>query len=120
VRLDEDGFLYFVGRMDEMIKTSGYRVSPAEIEETAFETGLVSEVAAIGLPHEQLGQAIVLVARPAGGEGGDADALIEAIRPLVPNYMVPAAVVWRDVLPRNANGKFDRRALAEEFEGMFA
>jgi acyl-coenzyme A synthetase/AMP-(fatty) acid ligase len=62
-----DGLLYFVGRDDEMIKTSGNRVSPTEIEEAAFATGLVAEVAAFGVADDRLGQAILLVARPADG-----------------------------------------------------
>ena len=62
VRADEDGFLYFIGRRDEMIKTSGYRVSPTEIEEVLYGTRLVAEVAAFGVPHGVLGQAIVIVA----------------------------------------------------------
>ena len=75
VRRDEEGFLYFVGRRDDMIKTSGYRVSPTEIEEVVFASGLVDEVAAIGLPHETLGQSITLLVKPANGakrrQGGD-------------------------------------------------
>ena len=64
VRRDEDGFLYFVGRKDEMIKTSGYRVSPTEVEEVIYASGTVSEAVAIGVPHETQGQAIVIVATP--------------------------------------------------------
>ena len=51
VRTDEDGFLYFIGRRDEMIKTSGYRVSPTEVEEVLYGTQLVGEAAAFGVPH---------------------------------------------------------------------
>jgi acyl-coenzyme A synthetase/AMP-(fatty) acid ligase len=61
VHKDEDGYLYFVGRRDEMIKTSGYRVSPTEIEEIVFATGLISDAAAVGVPHPTLGQAVALV-----------------------------------------------------------
>src|SRR5205085_4153073 len=64
VRRDADGFLYFIGRKDEMIKTSGYRVSPTEIEEVIYATGLVAEAAAFGVAHPTLGQAIALVAAP--------------------------------------------------------
>ena len=62
VRRDEEGFLYFVSRRDEMIKTSGYRVSPTEVEEVIYATGCAGEVAALGIPHPVLGQAIVVVA----------------------------------------------------------
>src|SRR5690606_18669610 len=58
---DEDGFLYYIGRNDDMIKTSGYRVSPTEIEEAAYETGLVGDAVALGEADERLGQRVVLV-----------------------------------------------------------
>src|SRR5262249_9132855 len=64
VRYDEEGFLYFIGRRDEMIKTSGYRVSPTEIEEVIYASQQVGECAAFGIAHPALGQAIVLVATP--------------------------------------------------------
>ena len=71
VRRDEEGFLYFIGRRDEMIKTSGYRVSPTEIEEEAYATGLVSDAVAVGVPHARLGHGIVLIATaPASDRGG--------------------------------------------------
>ena len=70
---DEEGFLYFVGRTDDMIKTSGYRVSPTEIEEVAYDTGLVRDAVALGVADERLGQRIVLVVAPAGRTRLDAD-----------------------------------------------
>ena len=56
VRIDEEGFLYFVGRRDEMIKTSGYRVSPTEVEEVVYATGLVGDAVAVGVPHPGAGR----------------------------------------------------------------
>src|SRR6185369_3736118 len=76
VRMDEEGFLYFISRRDEMIKTSGYRVSPTEVEEVVYATKLVGEVAALGIPHPVLGQAIVVVATPPASGQLDADKLI--------------------------------------------
>ncbi len=115
VRTDADGFIYFVGRRDEMIKTSGYRVSPTEIEEVVYGTGLVTDAVALGLPHPELGQSIVVVASPsAGGEGRDTEALLAECRRKLPNFMVPARIEWRAQLPRNPNGKFDRKLLAQE------
>lgn len=110
---DEDGFLYFVGRADEMIKTSGYRVSPTEIEEVAYETQQVSGAVALGVADEDLGQRVVLVVSPADPEVFDAAALLAAIRAHLPLYMVPSEVrVWREI-PRSPNGKFDRTAMRE-------
>jgi acyl-CoA ligase (AMP-forming) (exosortase A-associated) len=114
VRIDADGYIYFIGRGDEMIKTSGYRVSPSEIEEAAFASGLVSDAVAVGIPHEVLGQVIAVAASPAPGRSHDSEALLKAFRNLVPSFMVPAHIVWRDSLPRNPNGKYDRAALTTE------
>ncbi|GAA3437688.1 acyl-CoA ligase (AMP-forming), exosortase A system-associated [Kutzneria kofuensis] len=107
---DEDGFLYFVGRGDDMIKTSGYRVSPTEIEEAAYATGLVGEAVALGVDDERLGQHIVLVATLLGDAGDLAGKLAEAL----PAYMLPHRIEVRDQLPRSVNGKFDRHLLAKE------
>jgi acyl-coenzyme A synthetase/AMP-(fatty) acid ligase len=134
VRRDHDGFLYFIGRADAMIKTSGYRVSPQEIEEVVLASGSVTECAAVGLPDPKIGQSIVVFAqysRPQAAiknivneatQPGSSEvpvtvhrmtqALLAHCRAQLPAYMVPADVVWSDApLPRNANGKIDRLAL---------
>jgi acyl-CoA ligase (AMP-forming) (exosortase A-associated) len=121
VRRDADGFLYFVGRRDEMIKTSGYRVSPTEVEEGVYASGLVQEVLAVGVEHEQLGQVIHVAAVPSPAASGDAvadtAALLAHCRALLPAYMVPAAVHWTaEPLPRNPNGKLDRPRWKAEHE----
>jgi len=114
VRRDEDGYLYFIGRRDEMIKTSGYRVSPTEIEEILYATGLVGECAAFGVAHASLGQSIVAVVAPPAGATLDTAALLAECRIRMPAYMVPARFEARTgALPRNANGKIDRKALAD-------
>jgi acyl-coenzyme A synthetase/AMP-(fatty) acid ligase len=114
VKMDEEGYLYFVGRNDDMIKTSGYRVSPTEIEELAFAVEDVLEAAAIGVPHPSIGQSIVLVAKSASGSP-DTEALLNHYRSQVPAFMVPRQVHWLDSLPRNPNGKIDRKALVARF-----
>lgn len=111
---DEDGFLYFVGRADEMLKTSGYRVSPTEIEEAAYETGLIRDAVAFGLPDERVGHRIVLAVSPPSSADVDEKALLAAMRKELPLFMVPAEVRVHDELPRSPNGKFDRVALAQE------
>jgi acyl-CoA ligase (AMP-forming) (exosortase A-associated) len=110
---DEEGFLYFVGRSDEMIKTSGYRVSPTEVEEVAYDSGLVRDAVALGVEDNRLGQRIVLLATAAGDEL-DSKELIAHMRRKLPLYMVPAAVQVRGELPRSPNGKFDRNLLKAE------
>jgi acyl-CoA ligase (AMP-forming) (exosortase A-associated) len=121
VRRDAEGYLYFVGRSDDMIKTSGYRVSPAEIEEVVYASGLVGEAAALGLPHAVLGQAIALLVTPAPGVALLRDSVLAACRARLPSYMVPLWVEIRDgVLPRNPNGKIDRPLLARELAQAYA
>lgn len=120
VKTDEEGFLYFVGRRDEMIKTSGYRVSPTEVEEVVYSTGLAGEAAALGVPHPVLGQAVVLVATPREGTVLDGEALIQICKRKLPAFMVPARVEVRaGSLPRNPNGKIDRKLLAQELHSLF-
>jgi acyl-CoA ligase (AMP-forming) (exosortase A-associated) len=106
-----DGLLRFVGRSDEMIKSSGNRISPNEIEDAVMAGGEASEVVAIGVSDERLGQSIVVIARGDGSREGD---LRARLRRDLPGFMQPARYIWRDALPRNANGKFDRAALRAE------
>jgi acyl-CoA ligase (AMP-forming) (exosortase A-associated) len=115
VRRDAEGFLFFIGRRDEMIKTSGYRVSPVEVEELLYRSGLVGECAAYGLPHEQLGQSIEVVFSPVAGSEADPAALLSFCRRHMPAYMVPARLCpVPGPLPRNPNGKIDRKLLQQQ------
>ncbi|MFI5487272.1 acyl-CoA ligase (AMP-forming), exosortase A system-associated [Micromonospora echinaurantiaca] len=111
---DEEGFLYFVGRADDMIKTSGYRVSPTEIEEIVYDSGLVRDAVALGLPDPVLGQRVVLVVSPPDGADLDRAALLAALKRELPPYMLPREIVARPALPRSPNGKFDRNLLRQE------
>jgi acyl-CoA ligase (AMP-forming) (exosortase A-associated) len=120
VRMDEEGFLYFIGRRDEMIKTSGYRVSPTEVEEVIYATELVGEAAAVGIPHPVLGQAIVLIVTPRPGASLDTEALMAACKLQLPGFILPSRIDLREgSLPRNPNGKIDRKSLAQELQGAF-
>jgi acyl-CoA ligase (AMP-forming) (exosortase A-associated) len=120
VRRDAEGFLYFIGRRDEMIKTSGYRVSPTEIEEACYATRLAGEAAALGVDHPTLGQAIVIIATPANESALTQEAFVTALRPLLPAWMLPARVIVQtQALPRNPNGKIDRKLLGENLATLF-
>jgi acyl-CoA ligase (AMP-forming) (exosortase A-associated) len=110
---DEKGFLYFIGRRDEMIKTSGYRVSPTEVEDVAYATGLVRDAVVLGVEDPTLGQRIVLVASPSRQPRLDATALLAAFRRELPQYMVPSSVIEMASIPTTPNGKFDRVLLRE-------
>ena len=107
----EDGLIRFVGREDEMIKTAGNRLSPQEIEEAVLSGGEVQEAVAIGVPDDRLGQTIAVVL---AGDPGQEAVLRTRLRRDLPSFMQPGRYVWRDALPRNANGKLDRAALAAE------
>jgi acyl-CoA ligase (AMP-forming) (exosortase A-associated) len=111
VRRDAQGLLYFVGRDDEMIKVSGNRVSPSEIEEAAAASGVTAEAVAFGVADERLGQAVVLVVC---GDRASETFLWDHLKRELPNFMLPREIVWRETLPRNANGKFDRAAIKTE------
>lgn len=130
VKMDDEGYLYFVGRRDEMIKSSGYRISPTEVEEIVYASGLVSDAVAVAAPHPTLGEAIVLVAAPPvpadstavsrlPDEAAATETLLSHCRAQMPSYMVPARIEWLETLPRNPNGKFDRPALAARFRSAF-
>ena len=106
---DENGLIYFVGRDDAMIKTSGNRVSPTEVEEAAIESGLVAEACALGRKDERLGEAIVLFVR--GVAGAHEAALAAHMKATLPNFMQPADYIWLEEFPKNANGKLDRDGL---------
>lgn len=111
---DDKGFLYFVGRKDEMIKTSGYRVSPSEVEDAAYSTGMVRDAVALGLEDPALGQQIVLVVSAAKPEEFQVDALSLRLKKMLPNYMAPKLIYEKPELPRSPNGKFDRALLRAE------
>ncbi len=110
VTRDAGGLFYFVGRDDEMIKTSGHRISPLEIEEAALASGAVAEAVAHAIPDPATGQATRLVVRGTG----DVDLLSAHLKRELPSHMQPKIIDWRDELPRNANGKIDRSAIRSE------
>lgn len=117
VRLDEEGFLYFLGRMDDQIKTSGYRISPNEVEEVVVEVDGVLGAVAVGIPHDVLGHQVAVAVFPADGENLE---LVERIRRHcrreLPLYMVPSEIKIVTTFPTTPNGKPDRRAIADLFD----
>ena len=109
----EDGLIRFRGRDDAMIKVSGNRLSPTEIEEAALASGAVREVLALGIKDDRLGQAVMLIAV---GKGEDAEQRLRAhLATELPSYMQPKEIIWRDALPLSPNGKVDRATLVREF-----
>ena len=107
----DDGLLYFVGRDDAMIKTSGNRVSPGEIEEAAVSTGYAIEACAIGQKDDRLGAAIILFVRESDESEDVQEKLTAALKTNLPGFMQPKHIIWLEAFPKNANGKIDRNAL---------
>ncbi|WP_200910259.1 acyl-CoA ligase (AMP-forming), exosortase A system-associated [Sphingomonas sp. Leaf38] len=107
----EDGLLRFVGRDDEMIKSAGNRISPLEVEEAVLAGNEAREAVAVGVADARLGQAIVVVL---AGDASGETALRARLRTALPSFMQPGHYLWREELPRNANGKLDRSAIATQ------
>ncbi len=116
VRRDEDGFLYFIGREDAMIKSQGYRLSPEEVENLLIGSGLVDEACAFGVEDPTEGQRVVAVVSLRDSADGDA---VETIRGHVvrnaPPYMVPKEILVRDELPKTGSGKIDRKGISNAY-----
>ncbi|MEW6072547.1 MAG: AMP-binding protein [Planctomycetota bacterium] len=113
-RTDEEGYLYFVGRKDDIIKSRGEKVSPREIENVLHDLDGVVEAAVIGEPDEVLGQSILafVVVRP--DSGLTARDVRRHCAARLEDYMVPQTVELRDALPRNSSGKIDKLVLRAE------
>ncbi|MAD74816.1 MAG: acyl-CoA ligase (AMP-forming), exosortase A system-associated [Rheinheimera sp.] len=118
VKADEEGYLYFVGRRDEMIKTSGYRVSPTEVEEAIYrlEPALV-DVAAMGI-YDGVDQVILVVVATSGSDP-DVKSWQAQLKRSLPNFMQPREIIVLNSLPKNANGKIDRKTLATQYQDYF-
>ena len=111
--VDEEGFLYFVGRSDDIIKTRGEKVSPIEVENALYAIPGVREAAVIGFPDELLGEAIhAYVAVDGGAELTERDVLA-GCRERLEGFMVPARVTFLDELPKTATGKIRKKGLTE-------
>jgi long-chain acyl-CoA synthetase len=108
-RADEEGFLYFVGRKDDIIKSRGEKVSPKEVESVLYEMPGVREAAVIGVPDPVLGMAIkAVVVADAQARLSERDVIRHCAKRLE-DFMVPKTVEFRDALPKSDNGKISRR-----------
>lgn len=117
VKTDDEGFLYFIGRRDTMIKSSGFRISPTEVEEALFQSGQLRQAAVIGIPDVVLGQSIKAFVVPREGVTTDTEQLLASCAERVPRYMVPKAVEVLPELPKTTSGKVDYPALRRR-EGL--
>jgi len=110
-RQDSEGFLYFVGRRDDLIKSRGEKVAPREVEEVLHALPGVREAAVVGAPDELLGQAVHAHVAPESGRRLDADEVRRHCAGALESHKVPQRVIFHAALPRTANGKLDRAAL---------
>lgn len=116
--IDARGYVQLVGREKDLIISGGLNVYPAEVEALLDDRPDVAEAAVIGVPHPDLGEAVVAVVQPVGDF--DADAVREAMRRDLAAFKVPKAIITLDALPRNTMGKIQKKLLREEYAGLFA
>ncbi|MEN6465748.1 MAG: AMP-binding protein [Syntrophaceae bacterium] len=112
-RMDEEGYLYFVSRMDDMIKTRGERVSPREVENALHEMEGVAEAAVVPVSDGVLGNAIKAFIVPRPGYALDRKDLVSHCRSLLEDFAVPRYFEIRESLPRSGSGKIDKPALQQ-------
>lgn len=115
-RTDADGFLYFVGRKDDIIKSRGEKVAPKEIEHVVYAIDGVQDVAVVGVPDPILGQAIKVFVAPRLGHVLDERAIRDHCKRHLEDFMQPKYIEIRQELPKGGTGKIDKKALMAEAE----
>lgn len=114
-RMDEDGFLYFLGRTDDIIKTRGEKVSPAEVENIIYKIPGIKEVAVIGIPDEIMGEAIIAYVTIHGNlQLSEKDVLRECMAGLE-LFMVPKRIIFINDMPKSSNSKIDKKELKKMY-----
>ena len=119
-RSDDEGFLYFVGRKDDIIKSRGEKVSPKEVENVIYALPGVAEVAVIGVPDAILGSAIKAVVAIEPGASIAPEDIVRHCARFLEDHMVPKVVEFRPSLPKTESGKISRRLVAESQGEMHA
>ena len=118
-RMDEDGYITIVGREKDLVITGGFNVYPKEVESLIDDLPGVLESAVIGVPHPDFGEAVVAVVVPTG-EGTSAEAVKAALSGQLAKFKQPKEVILTGALPRNTMGKVQKKALREDYAGLFA
>jgi fatty-acyl-CoA synthase len=116
-RMDEEGYLYFVDRINDMIKTGGENVASADVEASLYRHPKVLDTAVIGLPDEVWGEAVTALVVPVPGETVDEEEIVLWCKQEMAGYKVPKKVFFVAELPRNPSGKILKRELKWEYAG---
>jgi acyl-CoA ligase (AMP-forming) (exosortase A-associated) len=115
VRMDEDGYLWFVSRLDSMIKCSGYRLSPTEVEEIVSRYDGVIESVAFGMDDDELGQVVHAAVAIDSGDNFSLDDMQKFCLKNMPSYMVPKQIhLFYGSMPRTSTGKIDRQTVIQK------
>ena len=112
--MDEDGFIFIVDRIKDMINASGFKVYPRRIEEAIYEHGAVAEVTVIGIPDEYRGEAPKAFVKLKEGEAATAAELLQFLRGKLSKIELPAEIEFRDELPKTMVGKLSKKELRAE------
>jgi long-chain acyl-CoA synthetase len=112
--LDEDGYLFLTDRIKDLIIKGGENISPREIEESLYEHPAVAEVSVVGVPSNTYGEGICAVIAFAPGQKTDEESLREHLSKFITKFKIPSRFEFREELPKNANGKIDRKRLRKE------
>jgi len=110
-KMDEDGFLYFQGRNDDIIKTRGEKVSPIEVENIIYKIGGIKEVAVIGIPDVIIGESIVAFITMHEGLNITEKEIQWNCKSQLETFMVPQRIVFMPEMPKSSNGKIDKKEL---------
>lgn len=117
-RQDAEGDFYFVARSDEIIKSRGEKVSPAEVENAIYSLPTVREAVVTGVPDPLLGEAVCAFVTPREGESLTVQQIKRVCSEHLENYMVPKHVLLVSELPRTENGKLSRKLILERYAAL--
>ncbi len=118
--IDADGYVSIVGRAKDLIISGGFNVYPKEVEEAIDDLEGVEESAVIGVPHPDFGEGVVAVVVPRKGASVSEEAVVAGLKERLARFKQPKRVFVVDALPRNAMGKVQKKALRDEFAGLFS
>jgi len=119
-RIDDRGYVSIVGRAKDLIISGGYNVYPAEVETALDELAEIRESAVIGVPHRDLGEAVVAVVVPRAPGFADVEAITALLADKLARFKRPRAILFADALPKNAMGKVQKAALREQYRALLA